>query len=94
MNLGSVNGSYLPIPGGRSVVFHNKKVTSMRWVPPSVRWMNAGNRPRGKEIRNGRAVSKKARLEQVPVPGYWEVKLHGEKVGIRVDEAFVRQFKQ
>ena len=94
VNLGSVDGSYISIPGGRSIVFHNKKVASMRWVPPSVRWMNAGNRTRGKKIGNGRAVAKKARLEQVLVPGYWEVKLHGEKLGIRVDEAFVRQFKQ
>ena len=46
------------------------------------------------EIRNWRAVAKKARLEQVPVPGYWEVKLHGEKDGMRVDDAFVQQFKQ
>jgi hypothetical protein len=39
-------------------------------------------------------VAKKARLEQVPVPGYWEVKLHGEKNGMQVDDAFVRQFKE
>jgi hypothetical protein len=94
VNLGSADGSFLPIPGGRSIVFHGKKVTSMRWVPPSVRWLNAGNRSRGKEIRNGRAVAKKARLEQVPVPGYWQVKLHGEKDGMQVDDAFARQFKQ
>ena len=94
VNLGSADNSFLPIPGGRSVVFHRKKVTSMRWVPPSVRWLNAGHRSRGKEIRNGKAVAKKARLEQAPVPGYWEVKLHGEKLGIRVDDAFVSQFKQ
>ena len=94
VNLGSSDEGFLPIPGGRSVVFHRKKVTSMRWVPPSVRWLNAGHRSRGKEIRNGKAVAKKARLEQAPVPGYWEVKLHGEQLGIRVDDAFVRQFKQ
>ena len=39
-------------------------------------------------------MAKKAQLEQVPVPGYWEVKLHGEKDGVQVDEAFVWQFKQ
>jgi hypothetical protein len=62
MNLGSIDDDFLPIPGGRSVVFHRKKVTSMTWVPPSVRWMSyAGNWPRGKEIRNRRAVAKKAK---------------------------------
>ena len=34
VNLDSSDEGFLPIPGGRSVVFHRKKVTNMRWVPP------------------------------------------------------------
>ena len=87
INLGNTD-EFVPIPSGKPIHINTKKVHSLRYVAPSLRWIpNTEARPRATSGQ-GKA------MKSVPCAGYWEVQFVGEKGIMKVDDHFVSNFKK
>jgi hypothetical protein len=90
INLGNMDG-FVPVPPGKSILIHTKKVHKLRYVTPHTQWVPD---PHHKRSRNRNDSPAGKRMKQIQAPGYWEVIFHGETQPMRTDDEFVSQFKK
>ena len=83
INLGLAN-NFVEVPLGRTFHIQTKKVHSLRYVHPTVRFV-----PADVGVTESNDGNLTEPMEKVNVAGYWMVLFEGEKEAIRVDDAFV-----